>query len=421
MRIIIFLGSTPTQERIMAEYQILAVFAAFAFLYCLVASRLERTRFSGALFYVVCGLVLGPFGIQLITLDVDGEGLKALAEITLAVVLFSDAAGANLGVLRKVERLPARLLLIGLPLTIALGYLFGTVVYRELSWIPLALLATMLAPTDAALGKAVVTNESVPSSVREGLNVESGLNDGICVPVLLLFLSLPGSFSEHDSITSQMLHLMLKEIGIGAVVGIPSAVLGSLALKSSMRNGWIAGSWVQVPVVALSLLCFGTAQALGGSGFIASFAGGLTFGAIMGEQKKDPLEGSEATGDVLSIVTWFVFGAMFIGDSLRNPDWQAIAYAALSLTVIRMVPVFLVVAGMGMRWDTKLFLGWFGPRGLASIVFIVMVAQANVPGIESLKQAVAWTVLLSVIAHGISANPLAKAYAARVAARDGAI
>jgi NhaP-type Na+/H+ or K+/H+ antiporter len=279
----------------------------------------------------------------------------------------------------------------------------------------------MLAPTDAALGKAVISNEAVPSSVREGLNVESGLNDGICVPVLLLFLSLAGNAGEQGSVTVQMVHLMLEEIGIGALVGIPFAVIGSRALNSSMRNGWITGSWMQVPVISLALLCFATAQWLGGSGFIACFAGGMTFGVMIKEQKEELLEAAEGTGDVLAMITWFVFGAMFIGDSLRNPEWQAVVYAVLSLTVIRMVPVFFSVLGAKIHWDTKLFLGWFGPRGLASIVFVVMVKQANIPGTEMLIQAVTWTVLLSVISHGITANPFAKTYARRVNSRGGAV
>ena len=278
----------------MSEYQIIAVFAAFIFLYCLIASRLERTRFSGALVYVVCGLVLGPFGFQLVDLDVDGEAIKTIAEITLAVVLFSDSTGANLSVLRQVKRLPARLLLIGLPLTILLGYVFGLLVYSDLPWVSLALLATILAPTDAALGKAVVSNDAVPISVRQGLNVESGFNDGICVPVLLLFLALAGG-SVEGLITTQMVHLLLEEIGIGALVGIPFAVIGGSALKFSMRNGWTSGSWTHIPVVALALLCFATAQWLGGSGFIASFVGGLTFGALIKEEEKEALlEGAES-------------------------------------------------------------------------------------------------------------------------------
>ncbi|MGI9470985.1 MAG: cation:proton antiporter [Rubripirellula sp.] len=405
----------------MSEYQVLAVIAAFVFLYSIVASRLEKTRFSGALVYVLCGLILGPFGFHLIDLDVDGEAMKSLAELTLAVVLFSDSAGADLSVLRRVRRLPVRLLLVGLPLTILLGFAAGVLVYPNLSWIEIALLATMLAPTDAALGKAVITNESVPSTVRQGLNVESGLNDGICVPVILLLLALASGAVDEGSIATQMLNLPLQAIGIGALVGVVFAVAACISLDMSMKRGWICGVWIQVPVVALALVCFAVAQWLGGSGFIACFVGGLTFGGTLRERKKELLEAAEGSGNVLSMITWFVFGALFIGQCLRSPDWHAIVYALLSLTVIRMLPVFLSLSGLRMKTDSKLFMGWFGPRGLASIVFIVMVKEASLPGVGTLEQAVTWTILLSVTLHGISANPFAAAYAKRITARQGVV
>jgi NhaP-type Na+/H+ or K+/H+ antiporter len=401
----------------MSEYQILAVIAAFVFAYCLVAARLERTQFNGPLVFVVCGLLLGPYCLNLVAMDVDGETLKTLAEITLAVVLFTDSAGANLPVLRRVRRLPARLLLIGLPLTIAFGFFGGSLLYSNLTWIELALLATMLAPTDAALGQAVINNGAVPSSVREGLNVESGLNDGICVPVLLLFLAISADSLDQGAVVIQMLELPLQAIGIGSVVGIASALIGCSSINASVKRDWIDGAWTQIPVIALAVVCFAIAQWLGGSGFIACFVGGLVFGGLIREQKQPLLKAADGTGDVLSMITWFIFGALFIGDCLLAPEWHAIAYALLSLTVVRIIPVFLSVMGMGLQTDSKLFMGWFGPRGLASIVFIVMVNEANLPGSKTLVQAVTWTVLLSVILHGITANPLANLYAKRVEAR----
>ncbi|MDB4621331.1 cation:proton antiporter [Rubripirellula sp.] len=401
----------------MSEYQILAVIAAFVFAYCLVAARLERTQFNGPLVFVLCGLILGPYCLNLVAMDVDGETLKTLAEITLAVVLFTDSAGANLPVLRRIKRLPCRLLLIGLPLTIALGFFTGSLIYSDLSLIELALLATMLAPTDAALGQAVINNEAVPSSLREGLNVESGLNDGICVPVLLLFLAISADSLDQGAVFTQMIELPLQAIGIGAAVGIASALIGCSSVNASVQRNWIDGAWTQIPVIALAVVCFAISQWLGGSGFIACFVGGLFFGGLIREQKQPLLKAADGTGDVLSMITWFIFGALFIGDCLFAPEWRAILYAILSLSVVRMIPVFLSVMGMGLQTDSKLFMGWFGPRGLASIVFIVMVNEANLPGSKTLVQAVTWTVLLSVILHGITANPLANAYARRVNAR----
>jgi NhaP-type Na+/H+ or K+/H+ antiporter len=405
----------------MSEYQILTVIAAFGFLYSLVAARLERTPVSGAFVYIAIGLLCGPTFLGLVDLELEAEGIKQLAELTLAVVLFTDSASANLNVLRKVEQLPIRLLLIGLPLTIALGFAAGYVVFDGMSLFAIALLATMLAPTDAALGKAVVTNRNVPDGVRQGLNVESGLNDGICVPVLLIFLALATTTGVGSETATMVIRLPLEQIGIGALVGATLALAGGTALRFCSERRWLRGTWVQLPVIALALLCLALAQWLGGSGFIASFVGGLVFGGITRDHKEQVLRGAEGTGDALALITWFAFGAAVIGPQIPHLTWQIFIYAVLSLTVVRMLPVMLSLIGMKQRLDTQLFIGWFGPRGLASIVFIVIVAAAKLPENETLIATVAWTIVLSIVAHGISANPLAKLYGDRVKARDGVI
>lgn len=407
----------------MSEYQVLSVVAAFAFLYSVVASRLERTPVSGAVVYLFVGLACGTYGLGLVALNVDGEAIKRLAEFTLALVLFSDSANADLRVLRKVERVPIRLLLVGLPLTIAAGCGVGFLIFGELTFFEVALLATMLAPTDAALGQAVVTNQSVPASVRESLNVESGLNDGICVPVLLIFLVLATGQAEGTEAAGLIVKLPLQEIGIGAGVGIVLAVIGSFLVKFCGRRGWIEGAWVGIPVVALAMSCFAVSQWLGGSGFIGSFVGGMVFGGLMRshEVKEKLLGGAEGAGNLMSLLTWFVFGAVVFGKGLEDFSWQVILYAALSLTIIRILPVLLCLIGVKMRLDSKLFIGWFGPRGFASVVFIVMVIDAQLPGNDMLVGVVTWTVALSIIAHGISAVPFAKRYAKRVANREGAV
>ncbi len=398
----------------MPEYKTLTILAAFAFLYSLVASRLERTPVSGALVYVAAGLLGGPAGLGLIDLQIDGETIRWLAELTLAVVLFTDSANANLKVLRRFEAVPLRLLLIGLPFTILLGFGIGVLLFRNLSLFEVALLATMLAPTDAALGKAVVTNDAVPDSVRESLNVESGLNDGICVPVLLLFLALAGDHASGWEAASLAAMLPLRAIGIGALVGLALGLAGSIALRVCAQRGWTQGAWLQIPVIALSMLCFALAQWLGGSGFIAAFVGGMTFGALTREHKQAVLEAADGTGDALAMLTWFAFGTLLSIPPFNIVDWRMLAYAVLSLTVIRMSSVLLCVVGLGLRTDTKLFMGWFGPRGLASIVFAVMVASEHLPGGDTLVATTAWTVLVSILAHGLSANFFATKYSHRI-------
>jgi NhaP-type Na+/H+ or K+/H+ antiporter len=394
-------------------YANLSILAAFVFLYSVVAGRLERTPINGALVFTAFGLAFGPIGIGLLDLAADAEGLRSLAEVTLALVLFTDASNANLGVLKTSIRIPRRLLLVGLPLTILLGFGAGVLVFGDLGLLEIAILATMLAPTDAALGKAVVTAESVPSNIREGLNVESGLNDGICVPILFVFLALAAGTNAHESTGALALHLLIEEIGIGVAVGIGLTLAGAWLLKVCSGHDWITETWRHLPVVALAVACFALAQALGGSGFIAAFAGGLLFGWLAKAQKHSLLRAAEGTGDTLALLTWVVFGAAVIGQATVGFSWAALIYAILSLTVIRMLPVFLALTGTGMRNNEKLFMGWFGPRGLASIVFIVIVLGDNLPGAQTLTTTVVYTVVLSIVGHGLSANPLVAALVGR--------
>jgi NhaP-type Na+/H+ or K+/H+ antiporter len=283
----------------------------------------------------------------------------------------------------------------------------------------IALIATMLAPTDAALGKAVVTNPVVPDRVRESLNVESGLNDGICVPVILFFIALAAGSSEATESAWLALQLPVEVIGIGVVVGLLLAVTGGLTLRSCAARGWVAGSWLQLPIVALALMCFGLAQWLGGSGFIACFVAGLAFGSMTKSHKAQFLESAEGAGDALALLTWFTFGTIALGLLFEHFTWNALLYAVLSLTLVRMLPVYISMLGKHLYVDTLLFMGWFGPRGLASIVFAVMVAAEQLAGNDTILTTVAWTIIMSVFAHGLTANVLAARYGSRVDVRGG--
>ena len=402
----------------MSEYQILTVIAAFAFIYSIIASRLEKTPVNGALVYVTVGILFGPHILGLVDLKADGETISSLAEIALAICLFTDSSNANLSVLRRVEAIPVRLLLIGLPLTIAFGLGLAWLMFPGLGFFEIALIATMLAPTDAALGKAVVTNPAVPAKVRESLNVESGLNDGICVPVILLFISLAAGSVEVSESAAMVIQLPLEVIGIGLAVGIVLAVIGGFALRHCASRGWVSGTWLQMPIIALALLCFSLAQWLGGSGFIASFVGGLTFGALTKNHKEQFLDSAEGTSDAVAMLTWFTFGTVTLEFLDERLSGQVLLYAILSLTIVRMLPVFLCLLGKGLRMDTRLFIGWFGPRGLASIVFVVMVIAEKLPGNNTIVAVVVWTIVLSVVLHGLSANVLASAYGRRVGDAD---
>lgn len=394
-------------------YEHLALVALFIFFYSLVAGRLERTPISGPIVYVLFGLLLSAPFLGLPPRTVSAHMLRGLAELTLALVLFTDAANADLTVLRSSSKLPRRLLLIGLPLTILLGFLGAAAIFPDLTLLEAAVLATMLAPTDAALGQPVVENKAVPADIRDGLNVESGLNDGICVPFLFIFLVLSVDTTGHIAPLGLALRLVLEEIGIGAVTGAAVTLLGVLAVNICQKRGWGSDEWSQLTGMALALTCFAMAQWLGGSGFIASFTGGLLFGYLARPHKKQMLSAAVDAGDIFGIVTWVAFGYAVVSIALNGFEWRYLIYAVLSLTLFRMLPVWLSLRHMGLSRGSKLFIGWFGPRGLASIVFAIIVLEEKLPGGRTILMTTVCTIILSVFAHGFTAEPLASIFGAR--------
>ena len=398
-------------------YENIAILAAVVLIYSAIAGRVARSWLSGPILFTAAGLVVGPLGLDVLRLELTAADLKVLAEAALAMVLFTDAARADLGVVRRSVGLPERLLLVGLPLTIALGFAVALLLFPSLDLLAAALLATLLAPTDAALGAPVVNNEKVPVGTREALNLESGLNDGICVPVVVILLDLAiGTEIEHRSL-GHAVAVVVEEIGIGLVGGLALTAIATAILRLAAQREWLSAHWLHIPVVALAALCFASAQALGGSGFIACFVGGLLFGYLH-ERPQELLGGAASTGEVLAMLTWVVFGGPLLSRLLDRVTWPMLIYAVLSLTAIRMVPVFLSLLGTGMSVGSKLFIGWFGPRGLASIVFGVIVFDAGVPDRETIAVTVVLTVLLSVVAHGVTANPLITTLSRYGAGRD---
>jgi sodium/hydrogen antiporter len=395
-------------------YSNVAVMVLFAFVFSVIAGRVERSAVSGPIIFIAFGLIAGPVGLGLLDMDVQAVELRVVADLTLALVLFIDAANADLATLRTHATIPRRMLLIGLPLCIALGVGTGLVIFPDISFYEICILATMLAATDAALGKGVVTNKAVPARIREGLNAESGLNDGMCVPVLLVFLALAMGTGGEDGSTALALQLVAREIGIGLAVAVVLTLVGVQLMAISIRRDWFTEVWVQIPVVTLALACFTTAQTLHGSGYIAAFVGGLLFGHFAKEETHRLVMAGEGIAELLAMLTWLVFGAAVIGQLWATMTLDVVIYSLLSLTLIRMLPNVIALTGTGEKLETKLFLAWFGPRGLASIVFFIIVANANLPSESVLAHVVVCTVTLCVIAHGVTANAWARGIGRRL-------
>jgi sodium/hydrogen antiporter len=372
---------------------------------------LTRTPVTAAMVFVALGVLIGPEVLDGVDPSPEGETVRTLAEATLAIVLFSDAARIKLSALRREYAVPLRLLAVGLPLTIAVGALLAYGIF-DLTIAEALVLAVVLAPTDAALGQAVVTEPRLPSRIRQGLNVESGLNDGMCVP--LLFIVLASAEVESDVASGHgAITIIAEEIGYGIVGGVAAGALVSALVATAGRRELITGPWLQVIPVAGATLAYAVAAALGGSGFIAAFLAGGIFGGLVERESEEAARLSDEVGDVLDGVTFVVFGAVLLGPALAHVDWRVALYAALSLTVVRMAPVAIAMLGTRARSRTVAFLGWFGPRGLASIVFAVIVVQeAQLPQTGTILVTTYATVGLSVFAHGITAAPLASRYAA---------
>ena len=389
----------------------LAASALLLLAYAAVSRRLSGSVITSAMVFVSGGILLSDEALGWIDSSIGSESVRWVAEATLTVVLFSDASRIDLAKLRREYVVPLRLLAIGLPLTIVAGALAGVAVLGELALIEAVLLAIVLAPTDAALGQAVVTDPRVPSRVRQGLNVESGLNDGICVPLLLIAIAI--AEAEEGAIgNGAALRLVVEEIGYGCIGGLIAGLAAAAVVKWGVPRRLVDSLWLQIVPVAGATLAYGLAVWMGGSGFIAAFVGGAVFGALRREVGGEVSRFLEETGSVLGAATFILFGAVMLVPVLDDLSAEIVLYALLSLTLVRMVPVALAMIGTRARRPTVAFLGWFGPRGLASIVFaVILVEEANLAHESLLLTTIFLTIALSVLLHGLTATPLAGRYA----------
>ena len=388
-------------------YLTVGILGLIAIIYSAIAGRVEKSVLTGPIIFLLLGVILGPSVTGALQLDLNADGVKVLAEFTLALVLFTDASTTNLFQLNRNRGIPLRMLLIGMPLVIGLGYLAGLWCFPGLHALELAILAVILAPTDAALGKSVIENKEIPESIRTSLNAESGLNDGLAVPVLFLLLGIAGGMLEGGW-GSLAVELLVEELGIGAVVGIGVVLTSSWVHRVCFKRGWMTSAWMPVPVLATAIAAFAIAQFLHGSGFIACFVGGLTYNKLGSEHKAQLLNATQGISELMSMITWTVFGAIIVPLAIPLFTWQVVVYALLSLTVVRMLPIGLSLIGGPVNLPANLFLGWFGPRGLASIVFAVIVIGKGLENQEMIVFAAVATVIFSVFAHGLTATALGR-------------
>jgi NhaP-type Na+/H+ or K+/H+ antiporter len=387
----------------------LLIVAGVMIVYSAVSVPLDRRGVTSSMAFVIAGVALGGAGLGWLDISLESPVFETITELALVFLLFSDAARIDLPALRRNIGWPSRLLLIGLPLSILTGFGLGIVVFPGMGLTSAFLLGTMLCATDAALGQRVVDDPAVPARVRQALDVESGLNDGLAVPFFLVALDVATASLEGGA-TSAVLANIVSQLGWGLLAGVVAGGIGGLLLRVADRRGWIHGHWRQVATFTVSLAAFAIASAVGGSVFIAAFAGGIVFGVVYGTHEQAATLLADEAGNMLAAATWIGFGALAITLVLPELTWRIVLYAVLSLTVVRMIPVAIALSGTGARWQTVLFLGWFGPRGLASVVFALMVVDSGMPERQPLLTTVVVTVALSVFLHGLSAIPFVAVY-----------
>ena len=391
------------------EADSLLVIGIVVVLYAAVARRLDSTPISGPMVFVGLGVLLGTDGLGWLEADLSNSTITGLVEATLAVVLFSDASRVDLANLRKHWSLPGRLLTIGLPLAIGLGMLAGMLLLPNGAWQAALLAGIMLAPTDAALGQAVVTDRSVPVYVRQGLNVESGLNDGLALPVFEAGIAIAvAGFSASGA--SNVVRVLFEEVVFGTIAGVVVGLVAGPLLSRARRAGWTGRHWHGLATLGITAAAYGLAVTIGGNPFIAAFAAGLAYRPSVDLPMADDV--SHDFAELLTMLAFIVFGAIVLGPNLSAFDWRIAVYAVLSLTVVRGLAVVISLLGSRNRWPTVGFIAWFGPRGIASVLysFLLLEEAEQIPFAAEVVDVVMFTVALSVLLHGMSASWLARLY-----------
>jgi sodium/hydrogen antiporter len=396
-----------------------AIFVSLLFLYSLLSRRLEQTLVTAPIVFTVAGMLMFP-ALHGILKPAVNEGIFLhIAEVGLVMLLFTDASRTGLRALRVIRGLPERLLSVGMLLTIFLGAVAARLIFPQLSILEAGILAAILAPTDAGLGQIIVNSPRVPPRIRQALNVEAGLNDGLSVPFLLFFMAIAAARIEGGA--ASLMQFIVEQLGFGVLVGAAIGLVGGWLLALARRKEWMSESFQQIGVVSLPLLCLLVSEMVGASMFIAAFVAGLAVQIGFKEAGKHSVEFAEEWGQLLNLSVFFLFGLVVV----RN--WPEVTpafilYAIVSLTVVRMLPVAVALIGTHLSPASVVFIGWFGPRGLASIVLglVYLEQELHLPGEATMRLAVIVTVVFSIFAHGLSALPGIRLYERKLALLDPA-
>lgn len=391
------------------------IFGTLLFVFGLFSRKISGTVVTVQMIFLAAGMLLSPVGLNLIYLSPKSGLVLGIIKVALVLTFFSDASLIGLHSLFLKERLSVRLLFLGLPLTIFLGAAFAALLFADITFIEAVLLGVILAPTDSSLAQKVVEEHKVPTLIRSGLIIESGLNDGAVMPLFIFVVALE-AIEELNKPLGTFLVIALEQIGFGIFVGIVIGLVGGWLFSRAFKAGSMSEIYYRTEFVALALISWLVAEEIGGSGFVAAFVAGLATRTTGKEVTEEEVILPRAEGNILSLAVLFTLGVISV-EYLPLFDLKIFAYAILSLTVVRMVPVVISLTGSHFNIRTGLFMGWFGPRGLASIVLMLITIE-RFEGIKvsgTIGMAVITTVIISVFAHGITAGPASNWYARIVA------
>jgi NhaP-type Na+/H+ or K+/H+ antiporter len=387
-----------------------AIILATVFLWSVFAARLGRVGLSSAIVFVAVGFAFTQI-FDVLHVPAEPELVKVVAEVTLVWMLFADASAVQLTDFRRDLMMYVRLLGIGLPLTILLGGLVAVALLGFGVW-PALLVGAALAPTDAALGASVMSDPTVPSRIRRVLNVESGLNDGIATPIVLV--AIAGVAADEGIGGVHGPGHALVALLVGLLVGVLVGGAGGVLIRHARRKRWLSEELSGPATLALALLAYTGTLLVDGNGFVAAFVGGLVFGNTAGPGGEKEAYFVEQSADLAAMISWLIFGALAVPAIGHWFEWPVFGYALLSLTAIRMLPVALALLGSGFDRFSVAFIGWFGPRGLASVIFALLALEDLGPAAQEVTATIALTVLLSVVAHGLSSGPFARRFVSKL-------
>ena len=371
--------------------------------YAVVSGLVKKWYTAPALIFVLFGIVLGPFGLNFIEGGTDTTSFTVTAQLALTVILFNQAAELDLGAAFRRGDITFRLLVIGIPLALLLGTAAALLVLPVMPLWEAVCLAAIVAPTEVALIDALLEDDRIPERIRHALSTESGFYDGFALAAMLAALALASDQTKPD-FARWGLFLIRTEL-VSLVVGAAIGALGGWIVARSRRRGWMSDTWAQLATLAIALVCFAAGERSHGSGFVAAFAGGLMFAFVARRVAIRPdTQVSDAAGQLLEFMVFAMFGGYAVIVGWRDADWRVVVFAILALFVVRLIAVHVALIRSGIAMHERTFIGWFGPRGIGTLVLgVLMIGRGEIEQAHLITQVVAVTVTLSLVVHSATA------------------